>query len=379
MMKNCVIPILAGCLFLTGCSGLKNIQDLTYIVSIGMDYDEKTKEYTAYLQGLNFANVAKLEGVKPSENIPPFIASATGETLNLAVSKLYKMSEPPLFFGHVNTLVLTKNIIKDHFKEVIEEVGRNRSLRHTLIVMTTEESLKDIFSINALFNYPSVYSILYKYNENDLYEDELKPITLMDFLRVYFEPMGVAKLPSVKIDSASWKEKKDYPVLYFDGFEVFQQQKYIDFIPFKDAILLNWLLEKNMVINRKVERDGKVVAAVKLSSPKMKVKYEKGTSFPKFTIDVSARVDVLEKMEDIPIKELQGLIEEEIRNKCKSIFNKGIEHKADVFNVGDKWYRKHSKNYKNIKTSKSFYLDNGSLKRMKVEVKVFHFNSYKYD
>ncbi|MEH7444651.1 hypothetical protein V7201_20245 [Bacillus sp. JJ1122] len=68
--------VLAGCLFLTGCSNIKNIQDLTYIVAIGMDYDQETKQYTAYIQGLNFANVAKQEGGRPAEPLPIFIASA---------------------------------------------------------------------------------------------------------------------------------------------------------------------------------------------------------------------------------------------------------------------------------------------------------------
>ncbi|MGD6969328.1 hypothetical protein ACQCVP_23255 [Rossellomorea vietnamensis] len=104
---------------------MKNIQDLTYIVSMGMDYDEENKEFKVYIQGLNFANVAKQEGSRPTEPVPIFIASATGETLNLAVSKLYKKSEPPLFFGHVVTLVLTESVMKEKFQEVMNEIGRN--------------------------------------------------------------------------------------------------------------------------------------------------------------------------------------------------------------------------------------------------------------
>lgn len=379
MMRKCVILIFAGFLFLSGCSGLKNIQDLNYIVAIGMDYDEDRKEYKVYLQGLNFANVAKQEGAKPAEPIPSFTASETGETLNLAVSKLYKKSEPPLYFGHVNTLIVSKRILKEHFKDVLEQIGRNRSIRHTLRVMSTEENIEDIFNINALYNYPPLYTVLYKYNENELYQDELKPMNLMNLLRVYFEPMVVAKLPSVKIDQNSWKSEKNYPIVYFDGFEIFQQQKYIDFIPFNDASILNWLLEKNVALNRKVEKDGKFIAAVRLASPKMKVKYEKGSSHPKFSIEVSASADLLELVEDIPVKELESLIGEEIKQRLMTIYEKGIEKKADVLNVGEKWYRKHPKQYHSIKNTNSFYLDKDSLTNLKVKVQIFHYNSYKYD
>jgi spore germination protein KC len=379
MMWKCVIPIIVACLLLPGCSGLKNIQDINYITAIGMDYDEEMKEYNVYVQGLNFANVAKQEGAKPAEPIPSTIGSATGETLNLAVSKLYKKSEPPLYFGHVSTLIVSKNIVKEHFKDVLEEIGRNRSIRHTLRVMTTEESIEDVFNINALYNYPPLYTVLYKYDENELYQDELMPINLLNLLREYFEPMVVAKIPSVKIDKKSWKSEGNYPVVYFDGFEIFQQQKYIDFIPFNDAVILNWLLEKKVALNRKVKKEGELVAAVKIAPAKMKVKYEKGSSHPKFSIEVSASADILELLEDIPVKELESLIGEEIKQRIITIYEKGIDKKADVLNVGEKWYRKHPKQYHSIKNTNSFYLDKDSLTSLKVKVQVFHFNGYKYD
>ncbi|WP_404458519.1 hypothetical protein [Sutcliffiella horikoshii] len=79
---NCkgAISILLCIFLLTGCGGIKNIQDLTYIVAIGMDYDEVEEEYIVYLQGLNFANVAKQEGGKPVEKIPSFVGTARGKT-----------------------------------------------------------------------------------------------------------------------------------------------------------------------------------------------------------------------------------------------------------------------------------------------------------
>jgi spore germination protein KC len=366
-------------LLLTGCSGIKNIQDLTYIVGIGMDYDEEKKEFTSYLQGLNFANVAKQEGSKPIEPIPIFIASATGETLNLAVSKLYSKSEPSLFFGHVETIVLSQSIVKHKFKEVMKEIGRNRSLRHTMRVVTTEEKIEDIFNIRALFNYPAVYTVIYKTGQNELFENELKPISLMMFLREYYEPMGTAKIPSVKIDQDSWTEDKKFPVLYFDGFNIFQHQEYMNKLRFKDSVFINWLLEKSVSLDHRVEEEGKLVAAVKLATPKMKVKYEKGTKLPKVSLEISAKADLLEKIdEDLPLKTLKKIIEDDLKKRVLNIYKDGVDKKSDILNIGEKWYRKHPKEYHDLKNSNSFYLTEDSLKNVKVSVEIFHFNSYKY-
>lgn len=372
------IAVLVSSLFMAGCTNLKNIQDLTYIVAIGMDYNQETKQYTAYIQGLNFANVAKQEGSRPVEPIPIFIASETGETLNLAVSKLYSKSEPPLFFGHVSTLVLSKNIVTHQFNEVIKEVGRNRSLRSTLRVLTTEEDIEEVFNIRALFNYPAVYTVLFKKGDTELFQDELKPSNLMTFLREYNEPMGTTKLPSVKIDPETWQADKNYPVLYFDGFAIFQQQKYIKSLSFKDSVYLNWLSEKNVSLTQRVEDAGELAAVVKIATPKMKIKYADGTETPKMTIELSARADLLEKVKDLPVDRLTKLIEEEMKEKLKAIYADGVTNKADVLNVGKRWYREHPKKYRSLAANRQFYLEESSLQDIKVNVQIFHFNSYKY-
>lgn len=379
MKKRVGVFIIVNCLLLSGCTGLKNIQDLTYIVAIGMDYDEEKKEFTVYLQGLNFANVAKQEGAKPVEPIPIFVASATGETLNLAVSKLFRKAEPPLFFGHVKALVLSQNLVNHRFKDVVEEMGRNRSIRHTLRVLTTEENIEDVFNIKALFNYPAVYTVLYKKNDRELYQDEIKPITLMRFFREYYEPMGVAKLPSIKIDPDSWKADKNYSVLFIDGFVIFQNRKFTKKIPFKDAVFMDWLMEKNNTIDHRVEEDGKLVAAVRLSSPDMKIKYEEGTEKPRFSIELSVQADLLEKVDQISLDNLKKSIEIDLKNKLISTYRDGIEQKADLLNIGDKWYREHPQKFKELEDSGEFYLEDQSLTSTKVKVQIFHFNTYQYN
>lgn len=379
MMGKAKILILSCIILLTGCSGIKNIQDLTYIVAIGMDYDEENKEYIVYLQGLNFANVAKQEGTKSVDPIPIFIATARGETLNIAVSKLYGKSEPPLYFGHVNTLLLTNRLIQSKSNEILEEVGRNRSLRPTMKVFTTEEKIEDVFNVPALFNYPAIYTVLFKEKLGQLAQNELKAITMMKFLRDYYEPMGTAKIPSVKIDESSWKADQNYPVLYLNGFSVFQHQEYRREIPVEHAITINWLTEKGITLDRRVEKEGELVAVVKLGEPKMKIKYDETAKRPKFSIELSVSADLLEKLqEDLTLNTLKKQIEEDIKAKVEAIYSEGVENKLDVLDTGEKWFREHPKAFQKLKENRAFYLDQDSLTEVKVNVQILHFNSYKF-
>ncbi|KEZ49232.1 Ger(x)C family spore germination protein [Metabacillus indicus] len=379
-MGKVKILILSCVLFLTGCSGIKNIQDLTYIVAIGMDFDEAEEEYVVYLQGLNFANVAKQEGAKSVDPIPIFIAKARGETLNMAVSKLYGKSEPPLYFGHVNTLLLTNRLIQSKASEVLEEVGRNRSLRPTMKVFSTEEKIEDVFNIPALFNYPAIYTVLFKAKINQMAENELKAITMMKFLRDYYEPMGTAKIPTVKIDKSSWKANQDYPVLYLDGFSTFQHQAYKEDIPLEHAVIINWLTEKGISMNQRAEKEGKLAAAVKLGEPKMKIKYDETAEKPKFSIEISVSADLLEKIQkNLTLNSLKRQVEEDIKAKVESIYYEGVENELDILNAGGKWYRKHPKQFQRLKENHTFYLDQESLTEVKVNVQILHFNSYKFN
>ncbi|WP_282139841.1 Ger(x)C family spore germination protein [Cytobacillus oceanisediminis] len=378
-MVRSVILISVCCLMLSGCSGIKNIQDLTYIVSIGMDYDEEKGEFTVYLQGLNFLNVAKQEGGKSADPVPIFVASAKGETLNLAVRKLYKVSEPPLYFGHVKTLVITNRIVQHKFQEVVEEIGKNRSIRPTLHVVTTDEEIEEVLNTNALFNYPAVYTVLFKKDAYEVAQNEIRPLALMNFLREYYEPMNAAKLPSVKIDKTSWKADKDYPVLYFDGYSVFQNRKYIKELAFEDSLFLNWLMEKYIAVDERVDVEGKLAAAVKLESPKLKIKYEESSSSPKFSIDLSIRADLLEKVQDISMNRLTSLVEEEIKAKLRTLYLDGVENKIDYLHAGEKWFRMHPEKFAELQKTGRFYLEEDSLTDIKVKVQIFNFNSYKYN
>ncbi|RBP88792.1 Ger(x)C family germination protein [Cytobacillus firmus] len=379
MARNVILMIAACCIMLSGCSGIKNIQDLTYIVSIGMDYDEEKDEYTVFLQGLNFVNVAKQEGGKSADPIPIFVASAKGETLNLAIRELYKLSEPSLYFAHVKNLVISKRILQHKFKDVVEEIGRNRFIRPTLHIVTTDESIEEVFNINALFNYPAVYTVIFKKDIYDVDHNEIRPVPLMKFLREYYEPMNAAKLPSVKINKTSWKAEKDYPVLYFDGYAVFQNKKYIKDLTFEDSLFLNWLMEKYVAIDERVDVEGKLAAAVKLESPKLKFQYEENASSPKFSIVLSIRADLLEKVEDISSDRLTSLIEEKIKTKLQSLYLDGIERKIDYLNAGEKWFRMRPEKFAELKKTGHFYLEENSLTDIQVKVQIFNFNSYKFN
>ncbi|MCA1062522.1 Ger(x)C family spore germination protein [Rossellomorea sp. AcN35-11] len=375
-----IILMFISVLFLSGCTGSKNIQDLTYIVSIGLDYDKSKDEYTAYLQGLNFANVAKQEGARPIEPIPTFVGSASGKTLNMAVSNLYKLTRPPLFFGHTKALVLSRDLLENKFKEVLEDVGRNRSLRPSLELFTTDMNMEEVFSAKGLFDYPPVYTVLLTEEKVESLQDEIETMSLMHFLREYYEPMGTAFIPNIRIDQDSWKSGDKLPLLYLDGYNVFQDAQLMGHISSEDSILVDWLMKDHSTLNYSLYKEEELLSTFKLSSKKPKVKYSKEDSgFPKFSLEVNVEAELLEKINDVPYEELQSTLEDSIEKRVETVYNRGLENQMDLYDVGVKWFRSHPKEFKKLKEDKSFYLTDNSLDKVKVNVNIKHFNAYRYE
>ncbi|WP_044337270.1 Ger(x)C family spore germination protein [Rossellomorea aquimaris] len=372
--------LVATALLLTGCTGSKNIQDLTYIVSIGLDYNEEDELYTAYLQGLNFANVAKQEGTKPTEPVPTYVGSASGKTLNMAVRNLYKATRPSLFFGHTKTLVISKNVIKYKYKEVLEDVGRNRSLRPNLLLYTTDESMEEIFKLNGLFQYPPVYTVLLTEETAEALQDDIGATSLMNFLREYYEPMGTAFIPNISIDKKSWQTDQPYPVLYLNGYSLFHQSQFKGDLPSQPSIIVDWLLTKKNQIDYPLFINDELVSTFKLltKEPKIKYKKEKG-DFSTFSLEVSVKAELIEKLRDASYIEVKSALEKSLENEIRKVYNIGLDKQVDLLNVGEKWYRYHPQKFRKLEEQPSFYLTDNSLDDVKVKVDITHFNAYRYE
>ncbi|WP_230980781.1 Ger(x)C family spore germination protein [Rossellomorea arthrocnemi] len=368
-------------LLLSGCTGSKNIQDLTYIVAIGLDYDETKDEYTAFLQGLNFANVAKQEGSRPTEPIPTYVGSAKGKTLNMAVSNLYRVSRPPLFFGHTKTLVLSKNLLKYKFKEVLEDIGRNRSLRPSLQLFVTETSIEDIFSTKGLFDYPPVYTVLLTEEKAEGIQNDIDSTNLMHFLREYYEPMGTAMIPNIQVNRHSWHTNEEVASLYLDGYSVFQDETLRGEISANDSMTVDWLQNKKNTLDYALYEDGEILSTFKLTADEPKVKYNKNHSnFPEFSLEVSVEAEMLEKIKDMPFKELHAKLQKSLEKKITRVYKKGTEKKMDLLDVGERWYRSHPDKFNELNNSSDewFYLSDDSLNQVNVKVDIKHFNAYRY-
>lgn len=368
-------------LFLSGCFGLKSMEDLTYVTAIGIDYDKEAKEYIVYLQAVDFTNVAKQEGAA-APPAPNWIAKAKGESLNHAVSKLYEKSQPPLFFPHLKVVVLKENAIKYKMKEIMKDLARNRSVRHSIFIYGTKEPIEELFKLKTLFNFPPVYSLLMK--TSDVVGDNyvLQPIRLNHLTSRYYEPVGGAVIPSLYIAKKAWKKGDEtYPVLNINGGFFFQNVQFKGFLSLKDISGVKWIEEKKLKETYVLGDPEKPHSILGVISSKMDIKVktnEEGK--PIFKVKASANVELLEALEDVPYSTVLKSIKSQIKKEIKESFHKGLEKDVDVLRLGVPWYRYHQNEYKKFTKTHSLdsYLSEASLESVDVSIDMNTTNTYKF-
>lgn len=379
---RCGVMIIVAVCLLSGCLGLKSMEDLTYVVAIGIDYHDEKKEYIVHLQAVDFTNVAKQEGTGSVPDAPNWVAKASGKSLNHAVSKLYELSQPPLYFPHLKTVVLSEGAIKHKLKEIMKDLPRNRSVRHSIFIFGTNESIEEIFQQKALFNYPPLYSVLMK--PADVVGDNyvIQPMRIKDFVGKYYEPVGAAVIPSIYIAKKAWKTgEENYPVLNIDGGYFFQNVAYKGFFKLKDVEAMRWIEEKDIQGTYLLggEKNPHTVLGVIASKMDVKVKTNEDGK-PTFEVKASAEVEILEELRDTSYSTIEKEIKTEIEEEIRKSFRNGLEKKVDVLRLGIPWYRYHQQDYQKFMKTASLdsYLEENSLKSVEVSIDMSTTNTYKF-
>lgn len=371
MKKILLMFIIAALLFvLSGCWGQKEIHSQIYVTGIGLDYDQE--EFTLYIQALNFANIAKQEGGSSlKESIPIFIGESKGKTIQAAISKLEQKAAFPLYFGHVETIVLSENTIKEQLKSVIEFIGQDPYLRYNSYFFGTTHDIKEIFNSESFFNYPSLYTVIH--NPDALTRDNLIiPVHKYNkFISTYYESVGSFIIPGLKIDQTQYsegKEKKDIAAI--TGGFVISNQEYKGWIDKNDLSGLKWTSNEASIIPLTLF-DEKV--SVLIIKPSKVIKVMKGNK-PSYELIVRGIAELIQNEENTGIDEIEKELSKKVKSDIQKTLEIGDKVNADLLNISEKAYRYHLHEW-NAAEIKSF--DMNSIENIDVKIKIEKSVNYK--
>ncbi|MGP4079135.1 Ger(x)C family spore germination protein [Pseudalkalibacillus sp. R45] len=366
-----IIMISSQLLFLSGCWGSKEIQSQTYVTAVGLDYSEG--EFVVYIQALNFANIAKQEGASSLQQAPPIlIGEAKGNTIQEAISNLEQISALPLYYGHVETILLNENVIKEQMDSVIDFIGQNSLLRYNIWLFGTEQDIKEILTSESFFNFPSLYTIIHSpkiLTKNNFFI----PIEKYNkFISTYYQPVGTQFIPSIDVDKTHYSEdekKKDIAVV--TGGFVISQKQYKGWVNKKDLVGLKWFSEKATNIPLSIFEEK---VSVIIQKPKKTIKVEEDGESPSYHLNVKANAILTQNEEDISKAKIKKEVEKKIKSELLKTIEKSGELKADLLNISEKTYRYHLKNWD---ISEIASIDKESIDHIDVKVHIEQNINYK--
>ena len=122
-MKRLLIIII--CLFLTGCYNYVEINDLELVNGIFLDY--KSDKYIGSFD---------IDEIKSSE----------GTTISDLFRNFEELIDKKAYYAHIKTIIISKEILNNHFDELIDFILRNNEIRNNFYLIVSD---------NVLDNYKS--------------------------------------------------------------------------------------------------------------------------------------------------------------------------------------------------------------------------------
>ncbi|WP_159888411.1 Ger(x)C family spore germination protein [Paenibacillus puerhi] len=377
---NTWIRMLAICLLLAGagCKDSKPIQNLAYVTAIGLDY--KDGHFIAYAQILNFVNVAKMEAVETGKNVPVWIGTGRGRTMNEALNILSATSQIRMFWGHVRAIVITEELLKlqPRIKEAYEAINRYREVRYNIMLYATKDSMIDVLKQKSLLNLSPLDTILDTPEQLYVQRSYITPQYGFKFIAELNEEGVTATMPDLTITKKYWREdEKPKPMFQTNGAYFIRENKSVQWFSERDLEGKRWVQDNNMRSLIIVPNDQHPKASLIIQKPRYRIRPVVVNNQARFDIEVKAKAYVQAIIEESTIPELKQLTEKTMAEQIMNTYLKGMSTQTDVYNLYGVLYRKDSKTWHRLKSQELLVLNKDTIGKIKVEVTMTNTGKYK--
>ena len=368
--------ILSIFVLLTGCWDYKDIQDIHYVTTLGVDYVDG--KYEVYVQLVDLSGVAKQE-VKSSEPGKVYVGKHSGKSIAEAINHLYQSAQQRLYLGQVSTFVLTDRALKHNINDIIDAAFRYNLIRYSSNIFATKKSLEELFSIKGFFNLTPLYSELHF--PKAVYENIslITPMSLRTFISTYRDVSITTILPTISWSEDDWTEdKKKRKTFMIDGAFVHYYKKSLQWYSIDDLKGLRWVTEETNRTPLEFKKS-EGTNYISLSHPKVKIKSFIKDNEAKFDLDIHINGSILEMSKKEPLESFENVVQDYIRKEIEKTYEIGLKRNGDPLGLGQKLYRKELKYWKakGFKEPKD-YLNENSIENIKITVNLTNSGTLDY-
>ena len=348
MRKKAVALILIPALLLTGCWDAREINELAFVLSVGLDKTNDGFKVTAQIASPE--TYSKTPSGTASQATKPFwIVTSNGKTIFEAIRNMASISSRRIFWAHIKVIVISEELAKTNIQEVCDFFTRNPELRlRTLVAVTPGKAGEVVQNVPEMEKDPASY--LEKIIENKNLTGKSSSIMLKDFLQDYLNP-HVGPVASRIIFDKSGKET----VLKTSGAYVFDGNKLAGSLNEEQTRGLLWIKNKmkNSIMVVYCPDDNKPVT-MEIKSAKSKMDCYLENKVPCFTIKVDINANITEQAcltdfnEDEKRYKLSKTLETAVRKDIETTIKTAKSMQVDFVDFSGVLHRQHKEEWHDI-------------------------------
>jgi spore germination protein KC len=353
-MTVCIILVLLS-LTIVGCWDRKELNNISFVLGIGIDKSEKKEEgFRSTFQIVNAGEVATGggKGGGGGGKTPITSYSETGVTVFETIRKATKTIPRKIFWGHNQVLVIGEDMAREGIADLFDLFERDHEIRTDFYVLVARDGkASDILQTMTSLEKIPANKIRGQVEANESAFGTSYGISALDFIKAFSAEGRQPVAASIKIigdiEAGNGKEnieKIEQPSkLELDSMAAFKEGKLVGFLTPNESRGFAWSQDKvkNTVVNVSCKKKGYIVMEIIRSSTEMKAEMKKGR--PQMLIKVKQEANVAEvacseidvsKKEAIPPLEkgTEDHIKQEIEDVVKKVQQ---ELKTDIFGFGE--------------------------------------------
>lgn len=372
-----LMPPLLALLVSTGCWDIKTVQDINYVTALGFDY--KDGKYIVHVQMLNLSNVAKQEGNQVTGPGGVWVGQASGDNVLESMYNIYKSAQQAIYWGHVSSLVLTEEVLKQGLGSYIfDGLVRFREIRPTLWVFSTKESLENVLTVRPFFNLSPLSSILHQPGDNYSQRTSLEPIMLYKLMRNWREPGHTSVIPTLSISKQTWyQDNKPDPKLMLSGMHVVEKGSMKLWASEERLTGFKWLQPSANRILMPIAYGANSEVSVSLTNLDHRIILEDGSGSPVFRIKLHGDGRIAESDRKLNIKLLEEKTEEQIEREIRDTLNDMKQRGVDIYSLEDVLYRQSFTRWKSLTDTGRHPLAHYEVGAIEIDVRLRNSGMYK--
>lgn len=340
--RAALFGLLISSFLLEGCWDEINLEDVSYISSLGIDYSEG--HYVVYAQMIKFGLIAKTETVQPDPN-PVWIGKGEGDSILLALNDLTQAGQAILSLEHLKTVIVQERAMFK-MRDIMDGLNRQRASRYTSLVFGTRGPIDTILTTDTFFDQSPLNSIMYSPGPLNSQRSFIRPYATQLAVQTLKEPAMTTTLPALTANKDYWKRKKQpLSIQLYDGIFVYREMEYLGFMTESDASGLRWV---NPVfqhyLTKATGKKGSATVAVVSSKSRVHASFKDGEAG--FLLKVNMNGDIAEMQGTMSEAELVASIEERVEQQMGETYRKGQSNGMDLFQLEHHLYRYHTAYWK---------------------------------